>query len=563
MFSMMTCNKGSNNELPNNSSFQIISVINENIDPRPSFPETMSSKTAFEYLRDKGIIVGINLGNTLDAVDTWTNPERPIAIETAWGSPKVNQAIFNGYKEQGFQIVRIPVTWIGHIGPAPDYKIEESWLQRVAEVAVYARNAGLMAIINMHHDDFYSPGFGGWLLLNKVEDDPSIIDQYEKMWKQIAEYFINFGDWLMFEGFNELHDGNWGINKQLYNILNDINQRFTNTVRSTGGNNIQRYLVYNGHWSSQANSENYFILPNDISVGKQIISFHYYPSFDFAARNPNWGTEQDKTEIDNFFDVFRSLFTNNNIPVIIGENGPYGYVNHPENFGYNTAYVPIARQNRLNYIDYFYSRARENGLIPFYFETGEPEPSSGNLFNRITGQPSSPENAEIIRHMINAINNPIPRDRIGRSTFVDYWHWHTYSDVTSIINSSQRYNVFTINGNVLDTVQYAFAGCIARPDSATLNKLRASTSVSFKVLGDGKTYNFNIATSDILDYNYYYITFQTKNGEETYVTINFNDLTQPSWGIQKPFNKSLIEHIQISTSTRGAFSLTISDLTMR
>jgi endoglucanase len=573
IFSMTVCNKGSNAENPNNSSPQITSATNDNIESRISPPEPMSEKTAFEYFRDEGIIVGINLACTFDAIDVWTNPERPISVETAWHSPIIRPAIFYGYKRQSFQIVRIPITWIGHIGPAPDYKIEESWLQRIAEVVGYAKDAGLKVIINMHNDDNYHYVFKGWLFLNKVKDDPSILDQYEKMWKQIAGHFINCGEWLMFEGFNEMHDGNWGINNQLYIVLNDVNQRFTNAVRSTGGNNIRRYLVYNGYWTSWTISEDSlrFRLPDDISAGRQIVSIHYYEPHDFAMLgiNPNWGTEQEKKAIDNYFDVFRRLFTDKNVPVIIGESGPPWYLKSSENSGYNAAYVPIARQNRLNYIDYFYSRARENGLIPFFWEGTEgPEPEDSrdtgyNLFNRSTGQPSSVGNAEVIRHMINAINNPIPRDKIKNSSFVDFWSWNTFADDASTINSSQRYGAFTINGNVSDTVQYGYAACLAQPDSATLNKLKTSASVSFKVKGDGKTYKLVLPTSDITDYGYYEKTFQTRNGEETAVTINFSDLTQPVWAAKKPLTKSLIQHFHWYTVSPGSFNLTISDVVLR
>lgn len=41
---------------------------------------------------------------------------------------------------------------MGHIGEAPDYKIDDAWLNRIYEVVGYAEKAGLNAIINIHHD---------------------------------------------------------------------------------------------------------------------------------------------------------------------------------------------------------------------------------------------------------------------------------------------------------------------------------------------------------------------------------------------------------------------------
>ena len=159
----------------------------------PTTPQPMSGKTAMEYFRDEGIKVGINLGNTFDAVRFWQEAGKqnpPIADETAWGNPPANQKLFDSYKNLGFNIIRIPVTWIGHIGPAPDYKVSETWLRRVAEVVGYANNAGLKALINIHHDDNHEDGWNGWLHINKALESTAkrneITDKYVKVWTQIA-----------------------------------------------------------------------------------------------------------------------------------------------------------------------------------------------------------------------------------------------------------------------------------------------------------------------------------------------------------------------------------------
>ena len=38
------------------------------------------------------------------------------------------------YLKNGFNVIRIPVTWRKHIGPAPEYAIHEKWMARVKEV---------------------------------------------------------------------------------------------------------------------------------------------------------------------------------------------------------------------------------------------------------------------------------------------------------------------------------------------------------------------------------------------------------------------------------------------
>ena len=391
-------------------------------DPRPQTPEAMSEKTALQYFTDEEITLGVNIGNTLDAVDTWTNPGKPVSIETAWGNPKANQTYINGLKTLGFNIVRIPVTWTGHIGSAPNYKVDEAWLKRVAEVAGYAKTAGLKAFINIHHDGNHGIR-GCWLDINKAmantADRDKIAAQYEAVWKQIAEYFKNYGDWLMFQGFNEIHDGSWdsgdGANATAkYAIINDWNRRFTSAVRGTGGNNEKRYLIYYGYNTSSkiADAGTQFMLPPDTgNTGRQIVAFHFYDPWPFAgeAKDPNWTTEiSDKSNINSVFNNMKTKFIDNNIPVIIGENGPARYVKHKNNPEYSSANVATATQKRLAYIDYFYGKAKENGIVPCYWENGSysgdtAEEGDFSLINRNNGQPKSPECRTVIEHMVAAI----------------------------------------------------------------------------------------------------------------------------------------------------------------
>ncbi|MCL2245138.1 MAG: glycoside hydrolase family 5 protein [Treponema sp.] len=393
----------------------VIGIIAEaqTTDPRPRSPQPMSNKTAMEYFRDEGIKIGINLGNTLDAVDNWTDPRNPTSIETAWGNPRAEQAYFHGVKAQGFDIMRIPVTWVGHIGPAPDYKIEETWLRRVAEVVNMALNARLKAFINVHHDGNHGTG-GGWLFIDKAARDSSITDKFEKVWKQIAEYFINYGDNLMFQGFNEIHSGDWGAgNAAQYRIINDWNQRFTNVVRSTGGNNAKRYLLYYGyntHYTIATTNFSRFVLPADSAgEGRQIVGFHYYEPVPFVLQvtSVNWGSAAEKRAIETAFSAMKQKFIDNNIPVIIGENGPFRYINYKGHTGYRAANAPVHQGNRLAYVEHFYTQARINGLVSFFWENGTLDneyavEGDGSLLNRVTGQPNLPENAEIIQRMMNA-----------------------------------------------------------------------------------------------------------------------------------------------------------------
>ncbi|MDR2730733.1 MAG: glycoside hydrolase family 5 protein [Treponema sp.] len=367
--------------------------------------EKMSNKSAFDYFRDEKIYSGINIGNTLDAYN------RGKANETVWGNPRINQQLMDGIKAAGFDIVRIPVTWMGYIGSEPDYHIDNSYLKRIADVVTMAHDAGLKVIINMHHDGSTSAtSEEGWLSVKtaviNTDEYNRITIKFVRIWKQIALYFKNYGDWLMFEPMNEIHDGNWGAGNFLvgqFLVVNNWNQIFTTAVRSTGVNNEKRYLVFPGYCTNIRHTlAGYFILPTDPSPDKQVVTFHYYDPYQFGIEGTRteWGSDADKQKVINDFSPFMGKFIDNKIPVIIGECGAVLQL-YPN----DTVKEAQARQSRLDYIPYVYAAAKRYGLVPIYWDNGL---ISGNgekfgLFDRRTGLPNSADSENIIKLMINAV----------------------------------------------------------------------------------------------------------------------------------------------------------------
>jgi len=370
--------------------------------------EPMSGKTAFEYFRDEKLLIGWNVGNTLDA---YSNGK---ANETGWGNPRINQELFDGIKKAGFDIVRVPVTWMGYIDSAPDHHIDPQYLARVDEVTQMARKAGLKVIINLHHDGSTVNGGkdNGWLSINKAraskEGYNEVTHKFARVWRQIATYFKNHGDWLIFESMNEIHDGNWGwgsasAQNPQYEIVNDWNRFFTEIVRSTGANNASRYVALPGYCTVPKHTlADYFWLPPDSIPDRQIVTFHYYDPYEFgiASTRFEWGSDSDKNKVVNDFAPFKAKYIDNKIPVIIGEAGAVRQL-YPDDKNKEDK----ARQNRLDYLSWVFGKAKENGLVPIYWDNGAV---SGNgekfgLFNRSTGQPNSPESDACIKAMIKAV----------------------------------------------------------------------------------------------------------------------------------------------------------------
>ena len=209
-----------------------------------------SAEDAVKFAESLGF--GWNMGNQMDA--WYTADGKEISSETCWGNKEATAETFKKVKEAGYASVRIPITWLGHIGAAPSYTIEEAWLNRVAQLVDWAEEAGLKVIINMHHDGANSEH---WLDVKNAALDASVNEkieaQFSAMWKQIAEKFKDKGNFLIFEPFNEIHDGGWGWGDnrtdggKQYAIVNGWNQLFVNTVRATGGNNATRYLAVIGY----------------------------------------------------------------------------------------------------------------------------------------------------------------------------------------------------------------------------------------------------------------------------------------------------------------------------
>lgn len=161
---------------------------------------------------------GWNLGNTFDAVGS---------DETAWGNPRVTQEFINQIADQGYQSIRIPITWGQRMGDGPDYIIDPATLDRVEEVVNWSLDAGLYVMINLHHDS--------WMWVNTLgTNHDDVLARVQAAWVQIADHFKNHPNKLMFESINEPSFSNVDMAQQ-FNLLNELNTSFHEIVRDSGG----------------------------------------------------------------------------------------------------------------------------------------------------------------------------------------------------------------------------------------------------------------------------------------------------------------------------------------
>ncbi|MDE5894038.1 MAG: glycoside hydrolase family 5 protein, partial [Acetatifactor sp.] len=149
---------------------------------------TMNDISPMELVKEMKI--GWNLGNTLDA----TSNSVGVNSEIAWGNPRTTQEMMDAIIDQGFNVIRIPVSWGGHMGGAPEYNILPAWMDRVQEVVDYAYSRGVYVIVNIHHEDWHFPS---------EENKEAAAEQLAALWTAIATRFRDYDEHLIFEGMNE------------------------------------------------------------------------------------------------------------------------------------------------------------------------------------------------------------------------------------------------------------------------------------------------------------------------------------------------------------------------
>jgi len=353
------------------------------------------SNEAFQFA--SSMKIGWNLGNTFDAHINMT------PRETAWGNKRPTQELMNGLKKLGFGAVRIPVTWGTMIDDNNNYAINSAWMNLVTEAVNFALRAGLKVIINIHHDGADSHY---WLSVKSADltgaRKEAIDRKFIAVWKQIAEKFKNTGENLIFEGFNELHDGSWGNgNAAQHRRINELNQIFVDTVRAAGGENSNRYLLIHGWVTRPSVTVSSLVMPKDTAQNKLIVGIHYYDPYDFSGSGKEkvWGNKANprgwanESHVRETFNSVKRKFVDNGIPVIIGE---YGSINH------DSWDAPLYR---AYYIEYITKYAVDCGFVPFYWDNGGFGYGSEKfgLIDRDTGAPADDYAEAVVEAMMRAV----------------------------------------------------------------------------------------------------------------------------------------------------------------
>jgi len=309
----------------------------------------LSGNTATELVSFIG--TGWNLGNSLDA----TGGGNSLYSETSWGNPKTTKAMIDAVKKQGFNTVRVPVSWGNHT-TGNNFTIDSKWLARVKEVVDYCIDNDMYVILNIHHDtstQYYYPS-------SKYKTQS--VKFVKSIWTQVAKYFKDYDQHLVFETLNEPRlvgtGDEWWFNVNYPNdnvrdsisVINTLNQTAVDTIRAAGGKNTDRCIMVPGYGASiDGCTTSTFKLPNDSTPNRLIVSVHAYTPYNFAL-NANGTAEFKnnlKSEVDYLYSTIKSHFIDKGIPAIIGETSASNKNNASE---------------RLKWAQYYMGKSAEYGV---------------------------------------------------------------------------------------------------------------------------------------------------------------------------------------------------------
>ena len=246
---------------------------------------------------------GINMGNTFEAPS-----------EAEWGNPWKPE-YFEIIADLGFDHVRLPVRWepVSRSMDTPPYTINSEFLERIKEVVDKAIAEELHIIVNMHHHD-------------ALFDDPEgQKERFISQCSQIADYFKDYPDLLLFEVLNEPH-GN--LTPQLWNEF------FSDALTEIRKTNPTRVVIMGVAEFGGLGGLSKLELPDDEYI---IVSPHYYNPFNFTHQGAEWvgpqaderlgtewlDTEADRETVETEFSYALQFSENNRVPIHVGEFGAY------------------------------------------------------------------------------------------------------------------------------------------------------------------------------------------------------------------------------------------------
>jgi len=294
----------------------------------------------------KRMRIGWNLGNSFDC---FVRPGSD-GGETGWGNPVTTKEMIDEIAKKGFNVLRIPVTWFEAVDDGNGFTISEKKLERVKEVVNWAIENEMFVIINAHHENSWM--VPRWDCFERVKE------KYVRIWEQIAGYFRDYPDLLLFEAMNEPRI-EWGENewggavKEVRDVINALESEFVKTVRNSGGNNAGRcILVTTAGAAATELAIGGLAVPKDPNI---MVSLHPYLPHEFCYEHEGgdnvriWDRSLNYV-LDETFERIDRMLLQKGIPALVTEFGAVDKDNEEEVMKWAEYYLEAAGRHNIRCI---------------------------------------------------------------------------------------------------------------------------------------------------------------------------------------------------------------------
>ena len=301
------------------------------------------------------------------AADDLQQPAFGLDCCLPWNFDKPSKKTIQFIKSKGFKTIRLQTTPGGGHILDENYTIDPGFIKAIKQVVDWAIEEDMYVILCGQWNDIMSDPqwikaidenvhYAGYTV---SKNDKKVAEAFlTAMWKQYALAFNNsYDEHLIFESLNEptdrLHEHTFNeqtscaVCKQDFAIFNEYNQLIVDTIRSTGGNNANRFIMVDGLGSRWQNiTNNLFKLPKDKVKNKLIPTIHNYPMGAPPYHQNSYTKGIKRSSIMDCFDALDKYYFKKKIPVYISETG-------------HSNFTPI--MERISCIKDFMAEVNKNG----------------------------------------------------------------------------------------------------------------------------------------------------------------------------------------------------------
>ena len=319
------------------------------------------------------------------------------------------------FLDQGVNVVRLPVTWTSFVQDEAPYTIDEAWLDAVKRQVDLIIDSGAYCILNMHNDYLMRSFVGDHWEQDWMEEEywGYVTARFVAVWEQIAEYFKDYSQKLIFEPCNEPtmewhSDKPYNWNQKQVDCVNELNQLFVDTVRETGGNNATRLLCLAVANYNQYDRLDGFIKPTDPADngdgrGKYLmVQVHSYNAMERPSyETGDYDTYNYKAATDELFTAIQTFEDRTGLPVIIGEVG----ITHQR-----------MDREQAPKVSYFFQQAETYGIPCLWWEDYFASDTAYWLYDKENNTWGRPEILAAIKEVVG-VHDPLVKITVNGTTY--------------------------------------------------------------------------------------------------------------------------------------------------